>query len=316
MLISLNYCLLFLFMIVNNIQNNNKCYATPIEKYVFDSTQLQGELNWDKEAFGESSELPAGWKEQSFSQKNGDVWRVHFVCDITSSNPNNWLRLPFIKRDEANRLVLKLEYTIRECKKYPGEIRSCKETFQLLYTESDGFLNSSLSTDFIESNYKYLKTVAPNSEAANSAANSGILTSTAQSTSASSGHSSNIFRTEIDLPLRTNKKGVYLVFRDQGACVSLLSIKAYYTLCSTQINNLVVYPKTPTGSNLTDLIQRSGSCIQNAETKSTPFAYCQTNGNWFFVNSDEATGANMCFCKPGFYYYPLNAQCLGKIKKK
>ncbi len=117
----------------------------------------------------------------------------------------------------------------------------------------------------------------------------------------------------MELPLKSsNKKGIFLVFRDQGACVSLLSIKVYYTLCSAQINNLVLYPKTATGSNLTDLIQRSGSCIPNAESRATPFAYCQTNGNWFFVNSDEQTGANMCFCKPGYYYYAPNAQCLGR----
>ena len=304
-----SYLLLLLFLLFfGSIQ------PTPIEKYVFDSTQLQGELNWDKEAFGDSSDLPAGWKEQSFSPRNGDIWRIHFVCDISSSNPNNWLRLPFIRRDEANRLVIKLEYTIRECKKYPGEIRSCKETFQMLYAESDGMA----STNFSESSYKYLKTIAPNSDVQNGASPQSLASSTTSSTTSST--SSPIFKTEVDLALRSNKKGVYLVFRDQGACVSLLSIRVYYTLCSAQINNLVVYPKTPTGSNLTDLIQRSGSCVQNAETKQTPFAYCQTNGNWFFVNSDETIGANMCFCKPGYYYYAPNAQCLacpqGKYKSE
>jgi hypothetical protein len=144
--------------------------STPIEKYIFDSTQFQGELNWAKEAYGDSSELPAGWKEQSFSQKNGDVWRVHFVCDIASASPDNWLRLPLIRRDEANRLSIKIEYTIRECKKYPGEIRSCKETFQMLYAEADSELDlssdesNSTSTQFVESQFKYLKTIAPNSE--------------------------------------------------------------------------------------------------------------------------------------------------------
>lgn len=265
-----------------------------VEKCLLDSTSFQGELNWDKEAFGDSNELP-GWKEQSFNQKNGDVWRVHFVCDIASSNPNNWLRLPFISRDEeANRLLIRLEYTIRECKKYPGEIRSCKETFQMLYVESDG-LNRT-APDFSESNYKYLKTIAPNSEQFTGDENrafGGRLTSSsanyvASSSSthsagdSSSSSSSSIFRTQVDLPLTTDKKGVYIVFRDQGACVSLLSIKIFYSLCPAQVYNLVHYPRTPTGSNLTDLIKKSGQCIQNAESKSTPYAYCQTNGSFFF----------------------------------
>ena len=308
-------------------------HLTPIEKFVFDSTQLSGELNWDKEAYGESSELPAGWKEQSFSQKNGDVWRVHFVCDIASANPDNWLRLPLIRREEANRLSIKLEYTIRECKKYPGEIRSCKETFQLLYAEvSDGDMaNSANNMSFTETSYKYLKTIAPNSDlnkkqvdgmataavAATAAAATGG--ESAPTTSSSSHHSSsNIFRAEVELPLRSaSTSGIYLVFRDQGACVSLLSVRVSYTLCSAQVNKLAIYPRTPTGTNLTDLVQRTGSCVLNAEAKSTPFAYCQTNGNWFFVSgSDETTansGGNMCFCRPGFFYHALNAQCLGKL---
>ena len=253
------------------------------------------------------SEL-VGWKEQSFSQKNGDVWRVHFVCDIASSNPNNWLRLPFIDRDEANRLSIKLEYTIRECKKYPGEIRSCKETFQLLYLESDEMYPDQLT--FSESNYKYLKTIAPTSEQAQ-----GLSTSTATSSTQSSSNAPNVFRTEVDLPLRTNKRGVYLVFRDQGACVSLLSIKVSYTLCAAQVNNLAVFPKTPSGANLTDLVQKTGKCVSNSESKSTPLAYCQTNGNWFFINSKSQENEDMnsnCVCKPGYYYSSQQEQCLGK----
>lgn len=299
----------------------NTIRTSPIEKYIFDSTQYQGELNWDKEAFGDSSELP-GWKEQSFSQKNSDVWRVHFVCDISSSNPNNWLRLPFIQREEANRMVIKLEYTIRECKKYPGEIRSCKETFQLLYIESD---DEQTAPSFSEANYKYLKTIAPSSEQSTNMAKSNSQTTLA--TTLSSSSSPNIFRTEVDLPLRTSKKGVYLVFRDQGACVSLLSIKVFYTLCSAQLYNLAMYPRTSTGSNLTDLVQRNGKCIQNAEAKSTPYAYCQTNGNWFFINNnninnnvnnnleDNSANSNNCLCKPGFYYSSQVEQCLGKLKR-
>ncbi len=140
-----------------------------------------------------------------------------------------------------------------------------------MYIESDD--NSTAPPpDFDESNYKYLKTIAPNNV---QTSNPTISLSTKSATTKSA---SDIFRTELELPLQTNKKGVYLVFRDQGACVSLLSIKVYYTLCSSQISNLVVFPKTPTGSNVTDLVQREGHCIDNADAKAVPYAYCQTNG--------------------------------------
>jgi hypothetical protein len=274
---------LFYYIFVIQVVCIQLRHFLPLENYLLDSTTYQGELNWDKRAYGDSSELP-GWKEQSFSQKNGDVWRVHFVCDISSSNPNNWLRLPYIERADANRLVIKLEYTIRECKKYPGEIRSCKETFQLLYIEADppnSATNDTILPEFSESNYKYLKTIAPNNVQQNDIASMSHLTTSTlplSTTTSSGSSSSSIFRTEVELPLEQNKKGVYLVFRDQGACVSLLSIKVLYTLCSAQISNLVVFPKTPTGSNVTDLVQRQGHCIENADSKSVPYAYCQTNG--------------------------------------
>ena len=313
--------LLFAFVLNLFLLTASPFLASPVEKYVMDSTTFQNELNWDKEALGDPDQL-AGWKEQSFTQKNGDLWRVNFVCDISSNSPNNWLRLPFINREEANRLIIKLEYTIRECKKYPGEIRTCKETFQLLYVESDA---NEPAPAFNEHNYKYLKTIAPNNVLINDNPNSSgrnsssIKTISSQTSSSNpigasqqSSSSQSIFRTEVDLPLRSQKQGVYIVFRDQGACVSLLSIKIYYTLCSTQIHNLVIYPKTPTGSNLTDLVPRMGHCIQNAESKivSTPYAYCQTNGNWFITS--DTNEKNVCVCKPGHFYDSNSVQCIGK----
>ena len=145
-----------------------------------------------------------------------------------------------------------------------------------MYIESND--NSSTSPpEFDESNFKYLKTIAPhNVQVPDASDYSEIDALSTKSTTTKS--SSDIFRAEIELPLQTKKNGVYLVFRDQGACVSLLSIKVYYTLCSEHIQNLVVFPKTPTGSNVTDLIQRQGHCIENADSRSVPYAYCQTNG--------------------------------------
>ncbi len=82
----------------------------------------------------------------------------------------------------------------------------------------------------------------------------------------------------MDIDVALSSKGVYFAFRDQGACVSILSIKVYYTLCAPETDNLTVFPRTPTGASVTDLVQRAGSCVDNAEAKTTQYAYCQTNG--------------------------------------
>ena len=158
-----------------------------------------------------------------------------------------------------------------------GEIRSCKETFQLMYVESNDN-TTERPPAFDEANYKYLKTIAPN----NMQNLPGSTISSLSTKSTTTKSSSDIFRAEVDLSLQTRKNGVYLAFRDQGACVSLLSIKVLYTMCSTQINNLVVFPKTPTGSNVTDLVRQRGHCIENAVSKAVPYAYCQTNGKYYY----------------------------------
>ena len=304
---------------------------------VFDSTELQGELNWDKQEFGDSSELP-GWKEQSYSfsssnagamqqSSSNGVTRIYFVCDIASSNPNNWLRLPFIGRQAANRLTVRIDYTIRECKRYPGEIRSCKETFQMFYAEAaDAGVPPPA---FAETNYKYVRTIASNKKQQQQQ----------QLRNLSSDVSQDIYRIEVDLPLSpseprhndnddddvVNSGGVYIVFRDQGACVSLLAIRVYYTLCAAQLTQLAIYPQTATGANVTDLVPRTGKCVANADVavdngaRRPPLAYCQTNGNWFVPTSGAGNGpdtdaAAACVCSPGYFYSPLGGgslQCQG-----
>jgi hypothetical protein len=91
--------------------------------------------------------------------------------------------------------------------------------------------------------------------------------------------------------------------------VSLLSIKIYYTLCPTQIKDLVLYPKTSTGANSTDLVPRKGYCVENAQSRQVPFAWCQANGNWFIASGSD----NICKCKQGYYYLPNSSKCLGKF---
>jgi hypothetical protein len=264
----------------------------------------------------------------SYSLKSGDVWRVNFACDISSSNPNNWLRLPFIDRqDEANRFTIKLEYTIRECQNYPDAIRTCKETFQLLYVESD---DPTSPPEFSELNYKFLKTIAPNSQTSSisirpstsssisdaqpyaSQFNSTTTTTTTKKSNAdnnSDNKSSSIYSIDVDLPLSMKKRGIFLVFRDQGSCVSLLSIKVSYLLCDEFRQGLVHFPITATGSNVTDLVRRQGQCVKNSISKEQPYAYCQTNGNWFVAADGQLE--NSCKCIEGYYYSTIISQCLG-----
>lgn len=53
---------------------------------------------------------------------------------------DHWLRSNWIYRgEEASRVHVELQFTVRDCKSFPGDARplGCKETFNLLYMESD-----------------------------------------------------------------------------------------------------------------------------------------------------------------------------------
>jgi hypothetical protein len=47
-----------LFLIVSLYNTVNCLIGMPVEKYVFDSTIFKTELNWNKQAFGDSNEIP------------------------------------------------------------------------------------------------------------------------------------------------------------------------------------------------------------------------------------------------------------------
>ncbi|CAF4962829.1 unnamed protein product, partial [Rotaria magnacalcarata] len=68
------------------------------------------------------------------------LWRTQYVCDITSERRvDNWLRTPYLRRQEAQRIEIELGFSIRDCSTFqtPNEIRSCRETFELYIHETD-----------------------------------------------------------------------------------------------------------------------------------------------------------------------------------
>ena len=79
------------------------------------------------------------WREASYGSNDGDVVRVYTVCLVASTSVNNWLRTPFIKRHDANRIFVEVRFTMRKCTKYPepNRLQQCKESFRILHHQSD-----------------------------------------------------------------------------------------------------------------------------------------------------------------------------------
>ncbi|CAF1122630.1 unnamed protein product [Adineta steineri] len=261
------------------------------EVVILDTRQARDYLNWYKIA--SNGNLNDGWGELSFEAKmfptlllsssTSTLWRTQYVCDITSERRvDNWLRSPYFKRQQAHRIEIELGFSIRDCSTFqtPNEIRSCRETFELYIHENDYDDNNR-----VWSSYKLVDMIAGNRFTSN---NYGTQTSS---------NRNNLTVNVKTRGISVNKNGFYIAFRDQGACISLLYVKIFYRLCEEKSIGLIHFPETPTGSHLTDIVERDGFCSINSKIIRKPLGFCKGNGEWTF---QETSLHDSCHCQQGY----------------
>lgn len=212
--------------------------------------------------------------------------RTYQVCNVQKSSQNNWLRTQFISRHDVQRVYVELKFTVRDCNSIPNIPGSCKETFNLFYYESDTDSASASSPFWMENPYIKVDTIAPDESF--SKLESGRMNTKVRSFG----------------PL--SKNGFYLAFQDQGACMSLISVRAFYKKCSRTIASFAIFPDTLTGAEATSLVIAPGTCIPNAVEVSVPLKlYCNGDGEWMVP-----VGA--CTCAAGYEPAMKDTQCQGK----
>ncbi|QQP32430.1 Ephrin typeA receptor 4Alike [Caligus rogercresseyi] len=227
-------CLLFLLLL--------SLLSPPLTRseihVLLDSTK-EGQLDWNRFA---SSGTP-GWVEESYSDFEKSInWRCYVACDVGYSNVNNWLRTPLIRTRSARRLYIQIKFSVRNCQHFPGKALQCKETFRLYASKS----SSSSSDSWDPSDYRMLDRIA---------ADEGRSTS----------NNETIINTEVrSLDVSSSKRGLYFLFRDEGACLTLLSVKIYTLTCPRVVLNLASYPETPTGKDLASIQRVEGKCVPHA----------------------------------------------------
>uniref|UniRef100_G3UKJ1 Ephrin type-B receptor 3 n=1 Tax=Loxodonta africana TaxID=9785 RepID=G3UKJ1_LOXAF len=100
-----------------------------------------------------------------------------------------------------------------------------------------------------------------------------------------------------------SKAGFYLAFQDQGACMSLISVRAFYKKCASTIAGFALFPETLTGAEPTSLVIAPGTCVPNAVEVSVPLKlYCNGDGEWMVP-----VGA--CTCATGHEPAAKETQC-------
>uniref|UniRef100_A0A5F8HJU8 receptor protein-tyrosine kinase n=1 Tax=Monodelphis domestica TaxID=13616 RepID=A0A5F8HJU8_MONDO len=224
-----------------------------------------------------------GWEEVSGHDSSTNPIRTYQVCNVRESNQNNWLRTGFIRRREVQRVYVEIEFTVRDCNSIPNIPGSCKETFNLFYYEADSDVASASSPFWMENPYIKVDTIAPDESF--SRLDSGRVNTKVRSFG----------------PL--SKAGFYLAFQDQGACMSLLSVRVFYKKCARTIASFALFPETLTGAEPTSLVIAPGTCIPNAVEVSVPLKlYCNGDGEWMVP-----VGA--CTCAAGYEPAAKETQC-------
>jgi len=191
------------------------------------------------------------WKEASYTDKQGDVFRVYTVCNVDATVVDNWLRLPFIRvpadpdgggggggGDDPVRLYVEMRFTMRRCTSYPepGRLQRCRESFKLLAYDATSDVGNERRPTWDDRTYRTIGVVAADRVFADVA-------------------DASVMNDEVrGLQVRRGA-GVYLALRDEGTCATLLRVRVYYVVCETTTAHLAVFPLTVAGPEVTSVVQ-------------------------------------------------------------
>lgn len=104
-----------------------------------------------------------------------------------------------------------------------------------------------------------------------------------------------------------SKRGFYLAFQAQGACMALLSVRVFFKKCPAATRSLSVFPETVPRA----LVQEAlGVCVLNAEQPGPrprpPKMFCGEDGQWVEQPSSS------CTCRAGYEASTGELECRGK----
>uniref|UniRef100_A0A3P8U4V2 receptor protein-tyrosine kinase n=1 Tax=Amphiprion percula TaxID=161767 RepID=A0A3P8U4V2_AMPPE len=233
------------------------------------SKETQAELGW-------TSFPPNGWEEISGVDEKYKPIRTYQVCNVMEpTQQNNWLQTGWVARRGGQRIFVELQFTLRDCNSIPGVAGTCKETFNLLYVESDRDLGAVTRED----RYTKIDTIA-----ADESFTQGDL-----------GERKMKLNTEVREIGHLNRKGFHLAFQDVGACVALVAVRVYYKRCLATVQNLAMFPDTVAEAAFATLVEVRGACVNNSEvdTDSPPRMHCSAEGEWLVP-------IGKCSCSAGY----------------
>uniref|UniRef100_A0A671PHI2 receptor protein-tyrosine kinase n=1 Tax=Sinocyclocheilus anshuiensis TaxID=1608454 RepID=A0A671PHI2_9TELE len=243
------------------------------EVNLLDSRSVIGDLGWV--AYPKN-----GWEEIGEVDENYAPIHTYQVCKVMEHNQNNWLQTNLILNQGAQRVFVEFKFTLRDCNSLPGGLGTCKETFNVYYYET----NDEERRNIRESQYTKIDTIAADESFTELDLGDRVLK----------------LNTEVrDLGPLT-KKGFYLAFQDLGACIALVSVRVFYKKCPFVVRNLALFPDTITGADSSQLLEVSGTCVNNSVADELPRMHCSAEGEWLVP-------IGRCMCQAG--HEEVNGSC-------
>uniref|UniRef100_A0A672ZQD3 receptor protein-tyrosine kinase n=1 Tax=Sphaeramia orbicularis TaxID=375764 RepID=A0A672ZQD3_9TELE len=218
--------------------------------------------------------LSSQWEEVSGLDEENNSVRTYQICQ-TDSSSSHWLRSGFIQRRGASQVYVELRFTMLECSSRGTHHRSCKETFNLYYYQADSNEATATYPPWMENPYTKVDTVA------------------ADFLLRKDGERKFNMKTLRLGPL--SKRGFYLAFQAQGACMALLSVRVFFKKCPPLVSALSSFPETVPRT----LVQEAqGVCVEHAAQQGPrprpPKLFCGEDGQWV------GQPTTSCACLPGF----------------
>uniref|UniRef100_A0A8C6SZR2 receptor protein-tyrosine kinase n=1 Tax=Neogobius melanostomus TaxID=47308 RepID=A0A8C6SZR2_9GOBI len=234
------------------------------------------------------------WEEVSGLDEENNSVRTYEICQMDSSS-SQWLRSGFIQRRGASQVYVELTFTMMECSSRGTHHRSCKETFNLYYYQADTNEATATYPPWMENPYVKVDTVA-----ADFLLKKGGVKKT------------NVKTLRIG-PI--SKRGFYLAFQSQGACMALLSVRVFFKKCPALVNSLSSFPETIPRS----LVQEAqGVCVEHASQQG-PRPHPPTSSVGRTARGHKISKINLtCFlvsasvaCPVGQFKSGTEGQCTG-----
>ncbi|KAI4570763.1 hypothetical protein MJT46_006280 [Ovis ammon polii x Ovis aries] len=276
--------------------------ARAVEVTLMDTSKAQEELGWLLDPPED------GWSEVQ-QILNGTPLYMYQDCPVEEGrDTDHWLRTNWIYRgEEASRVHVELQFTVRDCKSFPGEAGplGCKETFNLLYMESDQDVGIQLRRPLFQKVLLPLVAIsalmlilAPLPSMTLFCSEREKVTTVAADQSftvrdlASRAVKMNVERCSLG---RLTRRGLYLAFHNPGACVALVSVRVFYQRCPETVHGLARFPDTLPGPG--GLAEVAGTCLPHAHISpgpsGAPLMHCSPDGEWLVP-------VGRCHCEPGY----------------